>query len=537
MICYNNCYLPEPPRDWSRVQNSCYEMNNKGNILQYKSNGSNLTKSQKYSKIVNKQWINRNTSWASQSTNGYLTNPNINGLKRSGDVINIAIDPITGAILGPTDLPITCKDTVIPKNTYEELPNSVVSSGDQQVILPPIVESTSINDSFPNIVKDSSLNPIVIQDGGTLICTIRENVCNGETNIIGGSQLCYNSSYSDVPGNTELCWKDGTQTWYPRKRYVMSNSLNKWPINAKLSSSIKPSAPIITNISLTGYLVTLNWIYFDTCLPIEKFNIFENNNFIKSVSKDTFTTDISIESCTIYKYYITAVTNGSNISSIPSNEVVVNSPVADGPKNIIVNWSASDYTEEIMDMNIIFDNPEYLGCGEPNYFVVSIFDTESNLITYKNVNYNNSDSLYEINFNNLPFSRYGEVKIYLNSIQNNVNVPGKISSKPYLTTPLPIFINKRLNSSRTSMSFDIISLSKIHIRCIYFYNKNNTIKNKEWDAVDINSPNLTIITTKLQNDEFKISVFMNSELFDLDMFPFESIMFLSNDFGIGFSIF
>ena len=23
MSCFNNCYLPQPPRAWSRVQNSC----------------------------------------------------------------------------------------------------------------------------------------------------------------------------------------------------------------------------------------------------------------------------------------------------------------------------------------------------------------------------------------------------------------------------------------------------------------------------------------------------------------------------------
>ena len=53
MSCFNNCYLPQPPRDWSRVQNICsyennvpykeqttIEMLNKGNILQYKENTS-----------------------------------------------------------------------------------------------------------------------------------------------------------------------------------------------------------------------------------------------------------------------------------------------------------------------------------------------------------------------------------------------------------------------------------------------------------------------------------------------------------------
>ena len=69
MSCFNNCYLPNPPRAWFRVQNSCSlntdtnnntntntninanyllgektAMLNKGNVLQYKVNSSNLFK-------------------------------------------------------------------------------------------------------------------------------------------------------------------------------------------------------------------------------------------------------------------------------------------------------------------------------------------------------------------------------------------------------------------------------------------------------------------------------------------------------------
>ena len=142
MACYNSIYLPQPPRAWSRVQNRCsletadtnntlvsvpysnlkvpgsaigryLAMLNKGNVLQYKANSSNLTKAQKYSKIANGKWINRNTTWATQSMRGY-TNPNTTSLKRTGNVVNIAIDPITGAIIGPTTDPVTCIQSIDP---------------------------------------------------------------------------------------------------------------------------------------------------------------------------------------------------------------------------------------------------------------------------------------------------------------------------------------------------------------------------------------------------------------------------------------
>ena len=203
MSCFKN-YLPQPPRLWSRVQNSCIELSlseintiamlNKGNVLQYKANSSNLTKSQKYSKIAKGQWVNRNTTWATQSARGY-TNPNTTSLKRTGNVVNIAINPISGAVIGPTLEPLTCPQ--IPINS----------------------------------------KPIVIQDGGVLICSVQENVCTGKTKSTLSQKLCNPTTDSDVPGQIQdLCWNDGTQTWFPRQRYIMTNSGNKFPYNAKFVS-------------------------------------------------------------------------------------------------------------------------------------------------------------------------------------------------------------------------------------------------------------------------------------------------------------
>ena len=200
MSCFNN-YVPQPSRDWSRVQNSCVQLSisevnkiamlNKGNVLQYKANSSNLTKAQKYSKIAKGQWINRNTTWATQSARGY-TNPNTQSLKRTGNVVNIALNPITGTVIGPTLEPLTCP--LIPINS----------------------------------------KPIVIQDGGVLICSVQENVCTGKTKSTLSQKLCNPTTDSDVPGQIqELCWNDGTQTWYPRQRYIMTNSGNKFPYNYK----------------------------------------------------------------------------------------------------------------------------------------------------------------------------------------------------------------------------------------------------------------------------------------------------------------
>ena len=351
MSCFNsNCYLPQPPRAWSRVQNSCsltYDsdlvkdpytgqnvssivlaekiaMLNKGNILQYKCNSSNLTKAQRYSKIAKGQWVNRNTTWATQSTRGG-TNPNSTSLKRAGNVINIAIDPITGIIIGPTIAPITCPQPIIPNNPM--LPSNISGGGDViNPILPPPIDPTPGSNIFPNIVQDVPISPIVIPDGGTLICSIQENVCTGETKRSLSQQLCHPTTDSNVPGPIrDLCWNDGTQTWYPKTRYVMTNSANKWPVNATLVGAIVINPPFITSISLDQNIVTLTWTFPSLCLRATNFNIYQNGIFIKVVPGVIFTTTIIIDGENTYNYYIVAENITAKSISDNSNIVSINS--------------------------------------------------------------------------------------------------------------------------------------------------------------------------------------------------------------------
>jgi hypothetical protein len=337
MACYNDCYLPIPPRAWSRVQNSCSiitdtennslvlgennAMLNKGNILQYKANSSNLTQQQKYSKMAQGKWTNRNTTWATQNTRGY-TNPNTTSLKRSGNVNNIAIDPITGTIIGTTTQPVTCLKPITQVN--EGLPANE-SSGSGEPLIPPPVEPTPASDTFPATIAETPVEPIVIQDEGILICSVQENICTGETKSTLSQQLCNPTSDSDVPGTIQLlCWNDGTPTWYPRSRYVMSNSANKWPVNAVLSSSVRPYPPKITSVKYISNIITLNWVQIKNCAPISEYEIFQNGILVQIVSGTTFTTDIIVNSCGIYEYFIISVTNGSKINSEPSNSVSIN---------------------------------------------------------------------------------------------------------------------------------------------------------------------------------------------------------------------
>jgi hypothetical protein len=187
-------YLPEPPRAWNRVENICTNFNvnfnsreyeiaaqiKKGNVLQYKKNSSNLTKNQQYAQISKGLWTNRTKTWATQSET--YSNPNTTGLKR----VN-----------------------------YTETP---ISTFTNQLSLGAICPNTT-----------------TFKDGGSLICNTYENPCTGETTKAFSSVKFHPSSDSDVPGPiVPLYWDEKISPWYPRQRYQMNNSLDKWPQNYKL---------------------------------------------------------------------------------------------------------------------------------------------------------------------------------------------------------------------------------------------------------------------------------------------------------------
>lgn len=464
MSCNNNgCYLPQPPRAWSRVQNSCslttnvenngytrmpltgeliptsmigvkMAMLNKGNVLQYKANSSNLTKTQRYSKIAKGQWVNRNTTWATQSTRGY-TNPNTTSLKRSGNVANIAIDPITGAVIGQTTDPVTCPKDVIPIN--EGLPSNSSSSINDPVIPPPVEPSPS-SDVFPELIEPPTIEPIVIQDEGTLICSVQENVCTGETKRSLSQQLCNPTTDSDVPGPIQdLCWNDGTPTWYPRSRYIMTNSTNKWPVNATLFSAIKPLPPVITSVTSNMNIVTLTWSQNDTCLPVDYFDIYQNGEFIKFVSGNTFTTEVNVENCTTYQYFIIARTN-TNISSDNSNVVSITIQYIDPPSNL------KKETETLTDIT---------GINTGNATITISWDAPKNycgvIISYKiyidNIQVANSTSTQ---FTTSPIGIDSPYTIYVTTI---CNIDGELvesnQSQP-LSVYLPVIYNTSASASQ-----------------------------------------------------------------------------------------
>jgi hypothetical protein len=175
---------------------------------------------------------------------------------------------------------------------------------------------------LPPEIVEPPIEPVVIRDLGTLVCGTQENVCSGTLIRQPTDIICHPTTDSDVPGQiTELCWDDGTPTWYPKQQYIMTNSGNKWPDNATLFSSIKPLSPIITSISNIEQVITLTWTLDTKCLPVTNFIVYQNELPIKVTSSDTFIASIVVENNATYTFYIIGI-NG-NITSDPSNTVSI----------------------------------------------------------------------------------------------------------------------------------------------------------------------------------------------------------------------
>lgn len=305
-------YNPIPTRVWSRVQPDCvyidpssnyetayipltnqtvplaqanYEAKQfyKGNILQYKGNSSQFTKKQKYSQLARCAGPSRKKVFATQNQRGY-TNPNTTAMKRVG------------------------------YTTYP-FPNQIIGA------------PNNISGPFAyNIPNPFGCANNAVQDGGVLICGSLANPCSGEVYKEGpqNETICNPASASNVPGTSVLCWNNKLQTWYPRQRYFMNNSTDKWPEGYKgFTSAVHPDSPVVTLDSFSGLTATISWTYNkNTCLAANEYTIYLNNSIYTRVSFQTTSytfTNLPIGDNFIY---VTA-TAYPNWQSNPSNIVIV----------------------------------------------------------------------------------------------------------------------------------------------------------------------------------------------------------------------
>ena len=266
---------------WARVRLDCSSITNtqlskqmleKGNVLQYKKNSSNLTKTQKYALIARGKWTNRTRTYASQSD--VCSNPNSNSLAREGgqQKCDDRSSPFQYNVLNP----FTCDEVLCFKT-------------------------------------DTSYNVVI--DGGVLVGNQTVNPCTQGLEKTTFLNPCNLTTASDVPGKVQpLCWDLRLEPWYANKRYIMNTSANKWPTNYK---NFKVAYVPKLSVSATSPTdVLLSWTY---CYRAFYYNVFKNDVLVSS------TVSNSIPPLTLlpgaYNFYVVAVV--ANASSGPSNIVNV----------------------------------------------------------------------------------------------------------------------------------------------------------------------------------------------------------------------
>jgi hypothetical protein len=474
-------YNPQPTRVWSRVQNPCtfivpgdeylsafipltgqtvsqaeadYEMKQlyKGNILQYKGNSARLTKSQKYSQLARCAGPSRTKVFATQSET--YTNPNTTGLLRQ----NFATYPFPNQLVGE--------------------PNNI--SGPFAYGIP-----------NPDGCSGNS-----VQDGGTLVYGTYVNPCSNEI-IKKCSQpatICNPASASNVPGTSILCWNKKVQTWFPKQRYFMNNSTDKWPVNYKgFVSAVRCSQPGQPTLSIQSYnSVILNNINFkmddisilrddiiginkdiittetisnditiilkpNFIFPIDSFNIYIDGELYKNIKNDNtykYTlTNINKLSCILQ---ITSLING--VESPMSNEVLFEyTPVDKTPLPSIDDENNNDfnYSNIINLLNKIDQNVSY------------------GLIDIVNLNSNINSKMNEIN-NSITMNKEDLMTHISSSIDHQLdNITNTLDTK---LIPINSKIDE-INDTITMNKEDLmthISSSLDH----QLYNINNTLDTK-----------------------------------------------------------
>jgi hypothetical protein len=240
-------------------------MLNKGNVLQYKKNSSNITKQQRYAQIAKMQWTNRTKTWASQSVTA--TMPNTQSLKR------VNYDTIYLDDGSPADMPITCPNPAEPTipNKLPVNPNirpDSIQVNDNQLgirptlcpiyVTPPPGPSVPSSGPYPQLPRRpvnpiivpvlpvikppaGSMPRIVIPNGGQLICNVIQNICTGETYSKSAASNYNPTSASGVPGPIiELFYNSATQpVYYPKSGTVFGTNGNVWPTQKELLSMLK----------------------------------------------------------------------------------------------------------------------------------------------------------------------------------------------------------------------------------------------------------------------------------------------------------
>jgi hypothetical protein len=223
--------------------------------------------------------------------------------------------------------------------------------------------------------------------------------------------------------------------------------------------------------------------------------------------------------------------NGSTTYDIESNiQTKYIFKYATAPTSGSINWAVADINTdsgepETMNLNINFTNSNSRGCGSIVHYEVDVFDISYNKLDSQTVTYNETQSVYEVNFDINSYTPSGHVNIYLKTTDTNSEnqLEGVYKVLDYTTTQLPYYINQTIVSSNL-FSFDIITQSTLLPNATFSYQYTNTPKDYvDWrpilavyntlpESTLLSTYGVAVVRTTEDNGEFKYSIKMNANI-------------------------
>jgi len=277
-------YLPIPPRVWSRVQNSC-----------------SLVNPISYSSSVYVPLLNQTvTPVEADYYDKLIAKGNVLQYKKNSS-------------------------NLTQKQRYSQIAKGMWTNRTTTWA----TQSDKYTDPNTKYLKPSGTTPLEMSLSNSLLCNTILVPITGEIIVTKSNRNVNPTSDSDVPGTIQpLYWNPRLQTWYPRQRYIMTNSTDKWPVNYKpFVSAITPTSPtIVSAVGGVGYM-QFSWTdNYSDCIPITTFAIYGDNRLLDTVNYPTTTYVYTLDNLTrvtTYSFYVVALSG--TIPSEPSNTVTITS--------------------------------------------------------------------------------------------------------------------------------------------------------------------------------------------------------------------
>jgi hypothetical protein len=219
-------------------------------------------------------------------------------------------------------------------------------------------------------------------------------------------------------------------------------------------------APVISSMStfqVTGYRLEMSDDNFATIdASHNRTPPFLTNSYSINV-------DVSDYACgkTVYFRVIAKFNGGESISSTIYKQIF---RYSDSPQGLDVLYasyisatnSLAPATDSSMNISVRFKNPDIIGCGLPQYFIVKVYDTSGNRLNgdLDTVNYVNRE--YYTTAVKTRYSKKGYVTVNLlteDTNNSNTLLNGATAQDEYISSSIPIFNN--IAKTANALTFNV----------------------------------------------------------------------------------